>query len=117
MGEDGRDDDTEVEGAEVSGSRRVANADLRLHIRCKSALCATARPVEEYVKVYLTDDQVSRLLCVGGRCNLLTVRSNQSTEHAHMNNIQVIERVAEGLLAVTATVVSVLVFQFAMLVG
>jgi hypothetical protein len=34
-----------------------------------------------------------------------------------MNNIQVIERVAEGLLAVTATVVSVLVFQFAMLAG
>ena len=34
-----------------------------------------------------------------------------------MNNIQVIERVAKGLLAVTATVVSVLVFQFAMLAG
>ena len=34
-----------------------------------------------------------------------------------MKNIQVIERVAERLLAVTATVVSVLVLQFAMLAG
>jgi hypothetical protein len=34
-----------------------------------------------------------------------------------MNNIPVFERVAKGLLAVTATVASVLVFQFAMLVG
>jgi hypothetical protein len=34
-----------------------------------------------------------------------------------MENIQVIERVAEGLLAVTATVISVLVLQFAMLAG
>ncbi len=34
-----------------------------------------------------------------------------------MKNIQVIERVAEGLLAVTATIVSVLVLQFAMLAG
>jgi hypothetical protein len=34
-----------------------------------------------------------------------------------MNNIQVIERVAEGLLAVAAMGVSILVFQFAMLAG
>jgi hypothetical protein len=34
-----------------------------------------------------------------------------------MNNIPIIERVAEGLLAVTATVVSVLIIQFAMVVG
>jgi hypothetical protein len=34
-----------------------------------------------------------------------------------MNDIQVITRVAEGLLAVAATGVFVLVFQFAMLVG
>jgi hypothetical protein len=34
-----------------------------------------------------------------------------------MNNIQVITRVAEGFLAVAATGVSVLVFQFAMLAG
>jgi hypothetical protein len=34
-----------------------------------------------------------------------------------MNNIQVITRVAQALLAVSATVASVLVFQFAMLAG
>jgi hypothetical protein len=34
-----------------------------------------------------------------------------------MNNIQAIERFAQGVVAVTATVVSILVFQFAMLVG
>jgi hypothetical protein len=69
------------------------------------------------LKGYLTDDQVSHLLRIDRRCNLLAVRSIQSTEYAHMNNIQVIERVAKGVLAVTATVVSVLVFQFAMLAG
>jgi hypothetical protein len=34
-----------------------------------------------------------------------------------MNNMTVIERIAEGLLAVGVTAASVLVFQFAMLVG
>lgn len=34
-----------------------------------------------------------------------------------MNNILVIERIAEGLLAVGVTAASVLVFQFAMLAG
>jgi hypothetical protein len=34
-----------------------------------------------------------------------------------MNSIQVIERFAQGFLAVTATTVSVLVFQIAMLAG
>jgi hypothetical protein len=38
------------------------------------------RPVEEYVKFYLTDDQVSCLLLMRDRCTLLTVRSIQSTE-------------------------------------
>jgi hypothetical protein len=71
---------------------------------------------EDSVKVYLTVDQVSRLLRIDGRCNLLTVRSIQSTEFAHMN-IQVIQRVAEGLLAVGVTAASVLALQFAMLVG
>jgi hypothetical protein len=69
------------------------------------------------VKFYLTNGQVWRLLCIGGRCNLNTVRSNQSTEYAHMNNIQVIERFVQALLAVIATAASVLVFQFAMLAG
>jgi len=32
------------------------------------------------VKFFLTDGQVFRLLCIGGRCNLFTVRSIQSTE-------------------------------------
>jgi hypothetical protein len=54
---------------------------------------------------------------MSGRSKLLTVRKIQSMEHVHMNNIQVITRVAEGLLAVAATGVSVLVFQFAMLAG
>jgi hypothetical protein len=35
------------------------------------------------VKIYLTDRQVLRLLCIGGRCNLFTVRSIQSTENVH----------------------------------
>jgi hypothetical protein len=34
-----------------------------------------------------------------------------------MNNIQVVERITEGLLAVAATGVSLFVFQFAMLAG
>jgi len=69
------------------------------------------------VKFYLTSDQVLSLLCIGERRNLLAVRSIQSAEYIHMNNIQVIVRVAEGVLAVAATGVSVLAFQFAMLVG
>jgi hypothetical protein len=70
-----------------------------------------------HVKFYLTGSKGLSLLCMCGRCNLSTLRSIQSTEYAHMNNIQVIKRVAEGLLAVAATGVSVLVFQFAMLAG
>ena len=35
------------------------------------------------VKIYLTDRQVLRLLYIGGRCNLFTVRSIQSTENVH----------------------------------
>src|SRR5580704_1323205 len=69
------------------------------------------------VKFYLTDSQGLSLLCMSGRSKLSTVRKIQSLEHMHMNNIQVITRVAEGLLAVAATGVSVLVFQFAMLAG
>ena len=69
------------------------------------------------VKYYLTDSKGLSLLCIGGRCNLLAVRSIQSTEYAHMNNIQVVTRFAQGLLAAGVTTAAVLVFQFAMLVG
>jgi hypothetical protein len=69
------------------------------------------------VKFYLKVGQGLSLLCISGRSRLLTVRKIQSVEHVHMDNIQVITRVAEALLAVAATGVSVLVFQFAMLAG
>jgi len=68
------------------------------------------------VKVYLTDGQALCLLCIGGRCNLNTVRAIQSTENAMTIEILTV-RVAQALLAVTATAASVLVVQFAMLVG
>src|SRR5580658_2423106 len=42
----------------------------------------TKESEDNRVKVCLTDDQVLRLLCVGGRCNLLAVQSNQSMEKA-----------------------------------
>ena len=35
------------------------------------------------IKLFLTGGQLLRLLCVGGRCNLLTVRSIQLMENAH----------------------------------
>ena len=70
-----------------------------------------------HVKFYLTDSKGLSLLCIGGRCNLLAVRSIQSTEYAHMNNIQVVTRFAQGLLAAGVTTAAVLVFHFAMLVG
>jgi hypothetical protein len=37
----------------------------------------------ETLKFYLTVDQTSCLLCVGGRCNLNTVRAIQPLEHPH----------------------------------
>ncbi len=86
-------------------------------MRCRSALCPNRPASRSTLKFYLTDDHVSCLLCIGGQCNLFTVRSIQSTEYAHMNNIKLIERVAEGLLAFGVTAASVLVFQFAMLAG
>jgi hypothetical protein len=68
------------------------------------------------VNFYLTDHQGLRLLCIGAQCNLFTVRSIQPMENA-MTNETLIVRVAQVLLAVTATAASVLVVQFAMLVG
>jgi hypothetical protein len=64
------------------------------------------------VKVLLTVGQIVRLLCIGGRRILLSVQS--VNEYAHMNSTNLITRVAQGFLAVTATGVSVLLLQFAM---
>ena len=68
------------------------------------------------VKVSLTVGQVLRLFCICGRCNLFTAQSIHSTENAMTNEI-LTARVAQALLAITATSASVLVVQFAMLVG
>jgi hypothetical protein len=73
--------------------------------------------VSRHVKFYFTDSKGLSLLCMGDRRKLSTVRSIQSAEHAHMNNIQVVTRFAQGLLAASVTTAAVLVFQFAMLVG
>lgn len=43
--------------------------------------------MENGVKFYLTGGQLLRLLCVGGQCNLFTVRSIQLTENAHDTRI------------------------------
>ena len=70
------------------------------------------------VKFYLTDHQELRLLRVGGRCNLVTVESDQLTEYAVMNNTTpLIEKLAEAALAVGVTAAAVVVLQLAMLAG
>jgi len=51
-------------------------------------------------------------LCIGGRGILLSVRSVNG--YAHMNSTNLMTRLAQGFLAVTATGVSVLLLQFAM---
>jgi hypothetical protein len=61
--------------------------------------------------------QELRLLCVGGQFNLITVRSAQPTEYTIMNVINLTARFAQGAFAVMVTTASVLVFQFALLVG
>jgi hypothetical protein len=66
-----------------------------------------------WVKISLTKRQEVHLLRNGGRSTLFTVRSIQSTENAMANKIHLIARLAQALLAVTATVASVLVFQLA----
>jgi hypothetical protein len=65
-----------------------------------------------HVKIYLTVDQVLHLLCIGGRCNLFTVRSIQPMGNDMTQEI-LTARFAQALLAVTATVATVLLFQFA----
>ena len=67
-----------------------------------------------FVKISLTVGQALRLLCVGGRCNLITVRSIQQ-RRTHMTHEILTGRFAQALLAVTASVASLLVVQFALL--
>jgi hypothetical protein len=66
----------------------------------------------ERIKFPLTVSEEVRLLCTSRRRILLSVRSING--YAHMNSTNLIARVAQGLLAVTATGVSVLILQFAM---
>lgn len=73
-------------------------------------------PDDLQVKVSLTVVQVLRLSCVRGRGNLCPVRFNQSLENAMTNEILAV-RLAQALLAITATAASVFVVQFAMLAG
>jgi len=56
-----------------------SEAPLRLHSVCLRQYARSA----ETLKFYLTVGQTSCLLCVGGRCNLNTVRAIQPLEHAH----------------------------------
>jgi hypothetical protein len=53
---------------------------------CSYRLFGTTSPCYREIwciKFPLTEGQVLRLLCIGGRCNLFIVRSIQSTEKAH----------------------------------
>jgi len=73
---------------------------------------SASAPTGERIKFSLTVSEEVRLLHIGRRRILLVVRS--INEYAHMNSTNLIARVAQGLLAVTATGVSVLILQFAM---
>jgi hypothetical protein len=55
----------------------------KLSSRTGSIPVRTIRSLGGILKFYLTVDQTSCLLCVGGRCNLKTVRAIQPLEHAH----------------------------------
>ncbi len=68
------------------------------------------------VKIYLTVDQVLRLLCINGEFNLPP--SDQfHYRRMHMMNENLAVRVVQALLAVTATVASAAVLQLAMVAG
>jgi hypothetical protein len=82
----------------------------------RSAEAPQPLSADDCIKFFLTDGQRLSLLSHGGRCNLITVRRIQSMEIAMTNETLTI-RFAQALLAVTATAASVLVVQFAMLVG
>ena len=71
-------------------------------------------PTADRVKVCLTVGQALRLLCIDGWRNLF---SDQSIRRMRMRNGILTVRVAQALLAVVATVASVLVVQFAMLMA
>ncbi len=72
---------------------------------------------ESSVKFYLTLGQVMRLLSTGRRRNLIIVRSDQPTEYANMNTINLVGRFGQAAFAVMVTTASVLVFQLALLAG
>jgi hypothetical protein len=67
-------------------------------------------------KFPLTQGQGLRLLCSGSRRNLSRVRSIHAMENG-MTHETFTVRFAQALLAIGATAASVLVVQFAMLVG
>jgi hypothetical protein len=73
---------------------------------------SVSAPTASGIKFPLTVSEEVRLLCISRRRILLPVRSING--YAHMNGTNLIARVAQGLLAVTATGVSVLILQFAM---
>jgi hypothetical protein len=60
------------------------------------------------------DGQIVRLLCIGRESNL-SLFDQFSQRGMHMTNENLTIRFAQALLAVTATVASVLAFQFALL--
>ena len=63
---------------QIVSSSLVPGHAMHVSLSCSKGLAS-----RRTLKFYLTVDQVSRLLCIDGRCNLLTVRSIQSTEYAH----------------------------------
>ena len=84
---------------------RVVDLDGMLHFYCDVLGCTIERRQDSIglvqlragrslvdlvpigcVKFPLTDGQDLRLLCIGGRCNLFTVQSIQSTENAYEIN-------------------------------
>jgi hypothetical protein len=69
-----------------------------------------------HVKFYLRDDQVSRLLGIPERRNLL-LRDQFSQWRRYMTHETLTVRIAQALLAVGVTTASILVFQVAMVVG
>jgi hypothetical protein len=65
-------------GRSVSLFRRPLDSTLRaLPGRKRGELGVTC------IKSFLTVDEISCLLCIGGRCNVDTVRAIQFTEYAH----------------------------------
>ncbi len=83
-----------------------------------SAIRSTARFDEgEYVEFSSTHCQVLLPLCVGGESAIYPLLDRFNQRRMHMTHEILALRAAQALLAVTATVTSVLVLQFAMLAG